>query len=284
MGGLFTRGDTSLLTVPQLAIVGSRRASPSGKRTAENLAAELARIGFAVTSGLATGIDTCAHRGCLAAGSGTIAVMATGIDRVYPRSNLDLFEAIASRGLLVTEYAPGTGPRREYFPQRNRIISGLALGTLIIEAGTRSGSLITARLAGEQGREVFAVPGSIYQDTTQGCHQLIRQGATLVESVNDVLDELGHFLAGSPAPVPTGGPEPRARPEPGSAADRLYCLIDYAPSTIDELIDRSGLTADRVCSILMDLELDGLVAASADGYQRLPGLSAEVNDKQTRPA
>jgi DNA processing protein len=239
------------------------------------MAANLATAGLTVTSGLARGVDASAHRGSLDAGGGTIAVMATGIDIVYPRCNRKLHDYIAGHGLVVSEFPPGVPPRRQHFPQRNRIISGLALGTLVVEAGLRSGSLITARLAGEQGREVFAVPGSIHVPTSRGCHHLIRQGAKLVESIEDVVTEIGHFFS------PAATLENSVNLPPGGLNERVYCLIDYAPVTIDQLIDRSGLTADQVCSILVNLELEGLIALGAGGYQRLPGLSPEVTGKLT---
>ncbi|MGR3914797.1 MAG: DNA-processing protein DprA, partial [Gammaproteobacteria bacterium] len=192
--GLFALGARALLLTPQLAVVGSREPTPSGRRTTEQLAAELSRAGLGITSGMAFGIDHAAHRGCLDAGGGTIAVTASGIDIAYPRALDALHREIAERGLLVSEYPPGAPPKREHFPQRNRIISGLSLGTLVVEAGIRSGSLITARLAGEQGREVFAVPGSIHVEVSRGCHRLLRQGAKLVECAADVTEELGQFF------------------------------------------------------------------------------------------
>jgi DNA processing protein len=187
---LFTRGDVKLLSGPQLALVGSRNASPSGLKTARAFAAEFAASGLTVTSGLAAGIDTEAHKGALDEIGRTLAVVATGLDEVYPRSNLPLARAIVKKGCMVSEFPPMTPARRAHFPQRNRIISGLSLGVLVVEADTRSGSLITARLAGEQGREIFAIPGSIHSPTSRGCHQLIRQGAKLVETTADVLLEI----------------------------------------------------------------------------------------------
>lgn len=213
---------------------------------------------------MAIGIDHCAHRGCLDSGGDTVAVIATGLDVVYPRGSSDFAEEIAAHGLIVSEYSPGTPPMRAHFPRRNRLISGLSLGTLVVEAGIRSGSLITARLAGEQGREVFAVPGSIHAPTSRGCHKLLRQGAKLVETSADILEEIGQFFAAPPSRA-------RAADAPAdAAAARLYGMIDHAPAGIDELIARSGLTADEVSYILTRLELDGWIAAAAGGYQRLP--------------
>ncbi|HZR35908.1 MAG TPA: DNA-processing protein DprA, partial [Nevskia sp.] len=191
---LFTLGDAALLRLPQLAIVGARSASAQGAENAQAFATELARRGISVTSGLALGIDAAAHRGALAADGYTIAVCGNGLDRIYPSRNRELAHAIAARGLLVSEFPVGVAPLPEHFPRRNRIISGLALGTLVVEAARESGSLITARLAVEQGREVFAIPGSIHNPLARGCHSLIREGAKLVETVDDILAELAPQL------------------------------------------------------------------------------------------
>ena len=184
---LFLVGNKGLLQSTQLAIVGSRNPTPSGAHTARDFAASLADVGLVITSGMALGIDAAAHEGALAVDGYTIAIAGTGIDRVYPRQHHSLAHRIAEQGLLLSEFPLGTAPCREHFPRRNRIISGLCVGTLVVEAGLRSGSLITARLAGEQGREVFAIPGSIHSPTSRGCHQLIRQGAKLVEAAQDIL-------------------------------------------------------------------------------------------------
>lgn len=276
--GVFALGARELLAAPQLAIVGSRSPTPAGRRTTEQFAAALCRAGLAITSGLARGIDCSAHRGCLDAGGRTVAVLATGIDAAYPRANEDLYREIAAGGgLVVSEYPPGSPPRREFFPQRNRIISGLSLGTLVVEAGIRSGSLITAKLAAEQGREVFAVPGSIHIELSRGCHHLLRQGAKLVESADDVLEEIGQYFTARAATTSAATVRPHAdsraiRPPPAQhdGLPPLYDLIDYAPVSIDQLILQSGLTADQVSHILMELELNGFIAAAAGGYQRLP--------------
>ena len=269
--GLFVLGERALLSSPQLAVVGSRDPTPAGKRTTERFAAELCATGLTITSGMARGIDHSAHRGCLDAGGKTIAVVATGIDVAYPRANEALSREIAARGLLVSEYPPGTPPRREYFPQRNRIISGLSLGTLVVEAGIRSGSLITARLAGEQGREVFAVPGSIHVPVSRGCHLLLRQGAKLVETTDDILEEIGQFFSAQPSAAQRrAATQSTPAPAPRDELSPLYNLIDYAPTSIDQLIEASGLTADQVSYILMELELNGFIAAASGGYQRLP--------------
>ena len=272
--GLFFVGDKALLNSPQISIVGSRRASRSGMQTAQRLSADLANSGYTVTSGAASGIDTGAHMGALGAEGNTIAVTATGIDRYYPAANKSLLRQISTFGLVITEYPPGTPPRRNNFPQRNRIISGLSLGTLVVEAGIRSGSLITARLAVEQGREVFAVPGSIYATGSRGCHHLLRQGAALVETIEDVVAELNWGIA-----------QPnRSLPEIDAGAldldadqQKIFDLIEHSPSPIDQIISLSGLTAEQVSSILMRLELQGLVSETAGGYQKLPGAHTPTN-------
>ena len=260
--GLFTRGAAELLLTPQITVVGSRSPSPSGRRTAAQFAGRLAAQGLTITSGLASGIDGAAHRGCLEADGQTIAVVAHGLDRVYPPSHRELSEQVAARGLLVSEYPPGVQPLRQHFPQRNRLLAGLSLGTLVVEAGLKSGSLITARFAVEQGREVFAVPGSIHLPTSRGCHRLLREGATLVETPEDILQPLGwRRTAKRPARRPT--------PLEGQLA-ALLRHIEYVPTPIDELIEQSGLTADEVSYILTTLEMEGHIASTPNGYQRLP--------------
>lgn len=280
--GLFVLGNRALLNSPQIAIVGSRKPTPSGRRTTQQLASELSTFGLTITSGMASGIDNCAHRGCLDAGGKTIAVTANGIDIIYPRENHALYQEIVENGLIVSEYPPGTPPKRTHFPRRNRLISGLSLGTLVVEAGIPSGSLITATMAGEQGREVFAVPGSIHVPVSRGCHQLLRQGAKLVETSEDVLEEIGQFFTAhqpQPAPPQSDRKHAPARHAPARHAStispigeigQLYGLIDYTPAAIDQLIRQSGLTADKVSYILTELEIKGLIAATAGGYQRLP--------------
>ena len=280
--GLFVRGRGELLQNPQIAIVGSRSPSPSGKRTAFSFAAELAGMGLTITSGLASGIDSHAHQGCLSGNGHTIAVIGTGIDRIYPQSSRDLYHEVAEKGVIVTEFPPGAPPLPRNFPLRNRIISGLSLGTLVVEAGIRSGSLITARLAAEQGREVFAIPGSIHIVTSRGCHFLIRQGAKLVESITDITEELKHFdnlppmvknPTGTPAKA-TGDQSPHKNPQGNQHENQrenpLYNLIDYSPVSMERIIEQSGLTAERVSSILVDLELQGLIVETNGSYQRLP--------------
>jgi DNA processing protein len=263
---LFVIGDSALLHQPQLAIVGSRNPTPIGVENAQEFARCLAAAGLCITSGLAQGIDGAAHRGALKGGS-TIAVMGTGPDRIYPRSHKALAHQIADQALLISEFPPGTQARPENFPRRNRIISGLSLGTLVVEATPQSGSLITARLSSEQGREVFAIPGSIHNPQARGCHALIRQGAKLVESAQDIIEELGSLFA------TLGNPKESTPPAAVSEVirdDADYQLLDqalgYDPISVDELITRTGLTAETVSSMLLLLELEGHVSSAPGGY------------------
>ncbi len=269
---LFYQGNVELLSGPQLAMVGSRNASPSGLRTAQAFAAEFARTGLTITSGLASGIDTAAHRGALQEIGGTIAVVATGLDEVYPKTNRGMAEKIGLEGCMISEYSPMTPARREQFPQRNRIISGLSLGVLVVEADTRSGSLITARLAGEQGREVFAIPGSIHQPTSRGCHQLIRQGAKLVETTGDVLQELTPALRAVLREQPESAPStPEQEKSLDPDAKKVLNQVDFAPTPLEEIAVHSNLPVELVLSKLLQLELAGRVSPLPGGrYQRIP--------------
>ena len=267
---LFVQGDVNLLSQWQIALVGSRNPSVSGEATSYEFARYLAQGGITISSGLAIGIDAAAHKGALAAGGKTIAVVGTGLDRVYPAKHRALAHDIADSGAIVSEFALGTAPRAENFPRRNRIISGLSLGTLVIEAAIRSGSLITARMAMEQGREVFAIPGSIHNPLARGCHKLIRDGAKLVETANDILEELG-ALAGVQQPVVENSAQHDVEPQ---ELDKDYQLLlenlGYDPIQIDVLIDRCGLTADVVSSMLLLLELQGQVESLPGGrYVRI---------------
>ncbi|MFP5245111.1 MAG: DNA-processing protein DprA, partial [Thermoanaerobaculia bacterium] len=249
---LHFRGDLSLLTKPAIAIVGSRRASPYALNVAEQLARQLASTGMVIVSGLARGIDAAAHQATLATGGKTIAVLGTGIDVVYPRAHGRLFQRIASEGLLVSEFPPGTPPKPEHFPIRNRIISGLSRGTLIVEATRRSGSLITARMAAEQNREVFAVPGSIFSAGSEGTHRLIQYGAKLVHDANDVLEELHLDLRVTQTPAP----------EPDSPLQEvLQVLSRDEASHVDTLAARLGRTSSSVAESLLQLELGGWIRA-----------------------
>jgi len=272
---LFVEGSVAALSVPQLAVVGSRNPTLLGRDTAEQFAQHLVRAGLAVTSGLALGIDAAGHRGALQAGGRTVAVLGCGLDAVYPRAHRDLAQEIAANGALVADLPPGAPPLKQHFPRRNRIISGLALGTLVVEAALQSGSLITARLALEQSREVFAVPGSIHNPMARGCHRLLRDGAKLVETVDDILSELGPLLAGLHPVERTEAPDAQA--VSGRALDKDYeILLDalgFAPASIDALATRSGFAAGAVASMLLILELEGRVAQQHGGLysRRLPG-------------
>lgn len=268
---LWINGDPAALHLPAIAIVGSRNPTRGGLGNAFDFARHLASAGFCIVSGLAQGIDAAAHRGALAAGAPTVAFLGHGVDRVYPAINRDLAHEIAARGALVSEFPLGTPPRPERFPQRNRLISGLAFGTLVIEAARRSGSLITARLASEQGREVFALPGSIHNPLSRGCHNLIRQGAKLVETADDIVCELaplaGHVLEG------TGDAAAAHRPVATADADyvKLKKQLGFDPIGIDAIVENSGLTIDQVSSMLLILELEGEVEALSGGrYTLLP--------------
>lgn len=248
---LHFRGDISLLAQPAIAIVGSRRATPYAINVAQQLAPQLASAGLTIVSGLARGIDAAAHRATLEANGKTIAVLGTGIDLVYPPSNRKLFERIANEGLIVTEFAPGTPPKREHFPIRNRVISGLSEGTLIVEATSRSGSLITARMAAEQNREVFAVPGSIFSAGSEGTHRLVQYGAKLVHDVNDILIELRKDL------LPTQTPK---EPE-GPLAEVLASLTRDEGKHVDTIAAQTNNDSTKVAESLLQLELEGWIRA-----------------------
>lgn len=257
---LYALGRREWLARPAVAVVGSRNPTPQGLENARAFGAALSAAGFTVVSGLALGIDGAAHEGGLAGPGGTIAVVGTGLDRVYPSRHRALAHRIAEAGLLLSEYAPGMPPLRENFPQRNRIIAGLAAGTLVVEAALASGSLITARLASEAGREVFAVPGSIHAPQSRGCHALIRDGATLVEHIDDLLAELRPWLPRPPAPPPA----PEERDDP------VLQALGHDPATLDALIARCGWSAAALGARLLELELDGDVARLPGGlFQRI---------------
>jgi DNA processing protein len=269
--GLFLAGRPELLVHPQLAVVGSRNATPGGLDHARDFSATIARAGFGITSGLAAGVDSAAHAGCLDAGGLTIAVTGTGPDQIYPASNKALAHRIIEHGAMLTPFPPGTPPLPGNFPARNRIISGMSLGTLVVEAGLRSGSLITARLASEQGREVFAIPGSVHNPQARGCHRLIRDGARLVETADEVIDELAP-MAGDLARSLQALLGADARSELENTAIETHLLADtdyrklldavgFDPTPIDRIIQRSELTAAAVSSMLLMMELEGFVAA-----------------------
>jgi len=255
---LYTSGRLPLLSSPALAVVGSRNATPQGVKNAHSFARAFSDAGLTIVSGMALGVDTAAHRGGLEGLGSTIAVLGAGIDIVYPRRNGALSAEIAVKGTLVSEFPLGTPPHAGNFPRRNRIISGLARGCLVVEAALDSGSLITARLATDQGREVFAIPGSIHSPLSKGCHALIKQGAKLVESAQDVLEELGFAMAREG--------EPRESPRGHDFLEHM----GFGPCDIDGLIARSGLTTEAVSAILLELELEGRVASLPGGlYQRI---------------
>lgn len=266
---LYVSGDPEVLSYPALAIVGSRHPTPAGRDTARAFARHLARRGLIVNSGLALGIDAASHEGALDGDGLTVGVAATGLDQVYPARHADLARRIAEQGALVSELPIGTRPSREAFPRRNRILAGLSVGTLVVEAALRSGSLITARCALEQGRELFAIPGSIHNPLARGCHALLRQGAKLVETADDVLEELAPLLG----PLPAGPGEGPAEPAPALTEDpeyaRLLACLDWEPRAIDELSTAARLPAGSVASMLLRLELEGLVRSIPGGfYQR----------------
>ncbi len=261
---LYAKGRLELLSAPAIAIVGSRSATPQGERTAEEFARALSDNGYCIVSGLALGIDGAAHRGALQGRGSTIAAVGTGLDIVYPARHRQLAHSIAQQGLLISEFPLGTASLAQNFPRRNRIISGLSRGCLVVEAHLQSGSLITARLAAEQGREVFAIPGSIHSPVAKGCHLLIRQGAKLVDSIQDILEELGE----------TPASQPHQAAEEMLEADPLLKQMGYDPVSMDALIERSGLTSESLSAMLLLLELEGKVASLPGGrYQRTGSLA-----------
>jgi DNA processing protein len=262
---LYVQGDATLLARRSLAIVGSRNASTQGSDNARAIAAHLSRQGWAIVSGLALGIDGAAHEGGLQGPGSTIAVVGTGLDRVYPSRHRGLAHRIAEAGVLLSEFAPGTPPLPENFPLRNRIIAGLSRGTLVVEAALQSGSLITARLAAEAGREVFAVPGSIHSPLSRGCHALIRQGAKLVEGADDILEELREPATGGAAVAPVA----EAAAEAAAEGDPLLQALGHDPVTLDALCARTGWSAQQLAARLLELELQDQVARLPGGlYQR----------------
>ena len=269
---LYVRGQIAALSLPQIAIVGSRNPTGAGRAIARDFAEHFARTGLAITSGLALGIDAAAHAGALAGGGMTVAVCGTGLDAVYPPANSELAGRIAADGALVSEFPPGTPPLPANFPQRNRLISALALGVLVVEAARRSGSLITARCAGEQGREVFAVPGSIHSPQSHGCHQLIRTGAKLVERAEDVLEELRISIQNQLLNPQNEAAKPTCAK--AAAMDKDYEILlhalGFAPASLDQLVARTGLPPGSVASMLLMLELQGEIEVAPGGrYRRL---------------
>lgn len=283
---LFVAGHPELLNDPQLAMVGSRNPTKSGQETAHAFAQHLAGNGLGITSGLALGIDAHSHQGALEAQGTTIAVVATGLDIIYPARNRALAERIVEQGAIVSEYPLGVRPQAQNFPRRNRIISGLSIGTLIVEATLNSGSLVTAQHANEQGREVFAIPGSIHNPMARGCHRLIRQGAKLVETANDILEELAPqlqaYLGQAPLVNDTSPhssssqknttdstAQPQALPAEESLDEeerRILTALSQTPLPVDQIILQTGLTPETVSSMLLMLELQGYVTACGGGH------------------
>jgi DNA processing protein len=269
---LWIEGDPLHLWQPQIAIVGARNATPSGIAIARDFSRTLANAGFCITSGLADGIDAAAHIAALDAGAATVAVCGTGLSMVYPRRHVALAQRLIRNGAQVSEFAPDTGVRAAHFPRRNRIIAGLSLGTLVVEAGLRSGSLVTARLATEQGREVFAIPGSIHNPLARGCHRLIRDGATLVEDAGEVIaalvtlaERLGHRIRARLAETSTGCTDAFAsRADPDQS--RVLEVLTGGPADVDALVTILGLAAGRVSAALVLLQVEGMVAQSSGGH------------------
>ena len=275
---LYVRGDTDYLNRSQLAIVGTRNPTASGRNTAKEFANHLADAGITITSGLASGIDGASHEGALLGLAGTIAVVAHGLDIVYPAQHQQLAQNISEHGAVISEMPIGAQPTRGSFPRRNRLISALALGTLVVEAAQKSGSLITARYALEQNREVFAIPGSIHNPMARGCHQLIRQGAKLVESVNDILEDLSINLSQTSS-YPQK-PRTNIQKKPTEKTNDLHKTLDpdhqkllkclaYEPASVDELVSQSGFSAAEVASMLLILELDDIIACQDGRYTRI---------------
>lgn len=274
---VYVKGTVSVLHQPQLAIVGGRKASQSGQATARAFAQDLAEKGLVITSGLASGVDKAAHQGALQSGVShtTVAVVATGLDRVYPAANHALAQAVVDQGVMVSEYPLGTRPKPWHFPARNRLISGLSLGTLVIEAALKSGSLITAKQALDQGREVFAVPGSIHDPKVKGCHQLIRDGAKLVETSTHILEELAAWLQPMVQPLltleadKTHAPQAQEADErPESDKEAVWAAVDYEPTSLETMMAQSGLSQATVQSQLVMLELEDRVEALSAGRWR----------------
>ncbi|MCK4492757.1 MAG: DNA-processing protein DprA [Methylococcales bacterium] len=262
---LFLRGQKQLLSSPQIAIVGSRNPSAEGRRIAYDFAYDLANKGYTISSGLALGIDACSHQGALKATGNTVAVAGTGLDRVYPASHKALATEIVNKGVMISEFPPGTNAMAANFPRRNRIISGLCLGLLVVEAAKKSGSLITARLALEQNRDVFAVPGSIYNPLARGCNGLIREGAKLVETSEHILEELNEYNQYDSISEPVNN-----QSELDLAQQNLLNLIMFSPTSVDILVEESGYSADIISSMLLILELQGYISSAAGGgYLRI---------------
>ncbi|MAR90506.1 MAG: DNA-processing protein DprA [Pseudomonadota bacterium] len=268
---LFVRGQLSSLLLPQIAVVGSRHCSRQGKHLAQDFGRCFSNHGLVTTSGLALGIDAAAHRGALQGAAGTLAVLAHGLDEIYPHRNRALGEQVVQQGALVSEFPVGVAPRAEFFPRRNRIISGLSLGVLVVEAAIKSGSLITAHQAVDQGREVFAIPGSINDPLAKGCHALIRNGARLVETAQQIVEELMPllgFMQQSALPLRAEIATPKPYPQ-DSAEAKVLAALEYDPTPIDQLVGLTGLSVADISTSLVMLELDGAVQQQQGGYSRV---------------
>ncbi|MDD1618937.1 MAG: DNA-processing protein DprA [Methylococcaceae bacterium] len=262
---LFVRGNPDLLSLPQIAIVGSRNPSALGKETAFSFARTLSLYGFVITSGLALGIDGASHRGALYAKGYTVAVAGTGLDRVYPARHKELATEIVNTGVMISEFPPGTTAKANHFPRRNRIISGLCQGLLVVEAAKQSGSLITARMALEQNREVFAIPGSIHNPLARGCNALIREGAKLVETTQDILEELNQYYQQDEKLLPL-----TTQSTLDLEQQTLLNRVMFSPTSIDHLVENTGESVEAISSMLLILELQGYLEATAGGcYVRI---------------
>lgn len=263
---LYVIGNNRLISEPQLGVVGSRRPTPSGRRVAQEFSEHLSRSGLVITSGMALGIDAAAHQGALGCYGGTVAVLGTGVDQIYPARHKDIYQLIASQGALVSEFPLGTKPFAGNFPRRNRILSGLSLGVLVVEAALESGSLISARLAAEQGREVFAIPGSVLNPLSRGCHKLIREGAVLVESPDDVLIELAPQLQGVMNEFTSSPP---CRKETDPLRLKVIEVMGFDVVSTDHISDLSGIPYSALSVVLTEMELDGVIESTPGGFIRL---------------
>lgn len=269
---LYVRGNPKLLTLPQIAMVGSRSPSPAGREHALEFAKALSLAGFVITSGMALGVDGYSHQGALLGSGKTIAVLGSGLDSLYPKRHVPLARRIAEQGAVISEFPPEMAPARGHFPRRNRIISGLSLGVLVVEAAVRSGSLITAYAALEQGREVFAIPGSIQNPLARGCHKLIREGAKLVENTEDLLEELGAYaqtLDVSASLRNTEDEKVTLHDLPDPSYMKLLEGMGFEPVSIDTLVVRAQISASEVTTKLLELEVLGLVQSIPGGYTRI---------------
>ncbi len=263
---LYIVGNKRLISEPQLGVVGSRRPTPNGRRVAQEFSEHLSRSGLVITSGMALGIDAAAHQGALGCYGGTVAVLGTGVDQIYPARHKDLYQLISSHGALVSEFPLGTKPFAGNFPRRNRILSGLSLGVMVVEAALESGSLISARLAAEQGREVFAIPGSVLNPLSRGCHKLIREGAVLVESPDDVLIELAPQLHGV---MNAFSPSTSSRKETDPLRLKVIEVMGFDVVSADQISALSGVPYAELSVVLTEMELDGVIESTPGGFIRL---------------